>query len=51
VVLLNAALCLYIAGTADTVREGILMAADTIDSGAAIEKLKALIAASQETSA
>jgi anthranilate phosphoribosyltransferase len=51
VVLLNAALCLYIAGVSDTIREGILIASEIIDSGAAIGKLKALITASKEVRA
>jgi anthranilate phosphoribosyltransferase len=44
VVLLNAAAALVAAGRADHLREGIPLAADSIDSGAALERLRALVA-------
>lgn len=43
VVLLNAALALMAGEKADSLREGIAIAAECIDSGAAMKKLKALI--------
>lgn len=39
IVLLNAGACLYIAGKADTIAEGVALAAQTIDSGTALAKL------------
>jgi anthranilate phosphoribosyltransferase len=48
VVLLNAGASLLIAGRASTVREGIAIAADAIDSGAAAAALQRLIACSRE---
>ena len=42
-VLLNAGATIYVAGLADTLEEGIKKAATSIDSGAALGKLKALI--------
>lgn len=42
VVLLNAAAALMVAGKADSIQEGLELAAESIDSGAAMEKLKAL---------
>jgi anthranilate phosphoribosyltransferase len=47
-VLLNAGAALYIAGKADTVAEGVKLAGEIIDSGAALETLKALVAASNK---
>ncbi|HPQ60983.1 MAG TPA: hypothetical protein PLR43_05615 [Syntrophales bacterium] len=45
-VLLNAALAIVAAGKAATLREGIALAAEAVDSGAALKKLQALIEAS-----
>lgn len=42
VVLLNAAAALMVADKADSIREGLELAANSIDSGAAMEKLEAL---------
>ena len=42
IVLLNAAAALVVAGKAATLRDGLPMAAQSIDSGAALEKLEAL---------
>lgn len=46
IVLLNAALAVMAGGKAETLREGISMAEECIDSGAAREKLQALVEAS-----
>ncbi|ETI67912.1 anthranilate phosphoribosyltransferase [Neobacillus vireti] len=46
-VLLNAGIGIFTAGKADTINEGIQIAKDIIDSGAAYEKLTALIEKSQ----
>ncbi len=46
-VLLNAGAALYIAGKAPSLAQGILLAGELIDSGAARQKLEAFIAASQ----
>ncbi|MFH0877173.1 MAG: anthranilate phosphoribosyltransferase [Candidatus Omnitrophota bacterium] len=43
IVLLNAGCCLYVAGRANTIRDGIVLAAESIDSGQAIKKLNKLI--------
>jgi anthranilate phosphoribosyltransferase len=43
IVLLNAALAMVAGGKADTIREGIRVAEDCIDSGAAMKKLRSLI--------
>lgn len=43
VVLLNASAALVVAGLASDLAEGVAMAADSIDSGRALEKLEALI--------
>lgn len=48
IVLLNSALGLFTGGKAATVSEGVKMAAEIIDSGAALEKLHALVARSQK---
>lgn len=48
VVLLNAGAALLAAGVVDTLDAGIIRAADVIDSGAALAKLDALIACSQQ---
>ena len=45
IVLLNTGACLYIAGKVDTIAEGVALAAQTIDSGAAVRKLNALVQA------
>jgi len=47
IVLLNAALAIMAGGKADTVRDGIEVAAGCIDSGAALNKLDALIEATR----
>lgn len=46
-VLLNAGLGLYAYGTAATIQEGISIAKESIDSGAALAKLEALVTLSQ----
>ncbi len=46
--LLNSAFALYVAGLADSPEKGLALAADTIDSGAALRKLEEVAAASQE---
>lgn len=43
VVLLNAGCCIYLAGRANTIKEGMTLAAESIDAGAAIKKLNKLI--------
>lgn len=48
VVLLNAAACLYMAGKADAMTDGIGLAAAMIDSGKAYEKMEALSRATRE---
>ena len=45
-VLMNAGAALYIADKAPSIAEGVKLAAELIDSGAAIEKLEAFAAAS-----
>ncbi len=47
-VLMNAGAGLYIAGKADTPGEGIRLAAELIDSGRAMKKLKEFVARSNE---
>jgi anthranilate phosphoribosyltransferase len=47
-VLLNAGAALYIAGKADTIADGVRLAAETIDSGKAAATLDAYIAASNQ---
>ena len=51
VVLLNSAAALLAGGKAETVADGIAQAAQIIDSGAAMDKLEALIAVSQQFAA
>ena len=46
VVLLNAAAAIYVAGLADSIDSGVKLAAESIDSGSAQAKLKALVDAS-----
>lgn len=48
VVLANAGACLYVAGRAETLASGVELAARTIDSGAALDKLKQWIATTGE---
>jgi anthranilate phosphoribosyltransferase len=48
VVILNAALCLYLAGRATTIKNGIPLAKDLIDSGAALKKLEEFVKLSNE---
>jgi anthranilate phosphoribosyltransferase len=48
VVLANAGACIYVAGRADTLPEGVRLAAETIDSGRAAGKLQQWIAATGE---
>jgi len=50
VVVLNAAAALVAAGKAEDLREGIHMARDSIDKGAAMQKLEALVAYTKENS-
>jgi anthranilate phosphoribosyltransferase len=47
VVLINAGAAIYLYGLADSVRDGVRLAAESIDSGRAFKKLEALIRASQ----
>lgn len=48
VVLLNSAAALIAGGAAESVHDGITLAAQVIDSGAALDKLEALVAYSQQ---
>ncbi|MBW5446630.1 anthranilate phosphoribosyltransferase [Cohnella sp. CFH 77786] len=50
VVLANAGACIYVAGRAATLREGVELAAETIDSGKAERKLRQWIATTGELS-
>lgn len=43
IVLMNAGACLYIGGKADSIKEGVKLAAELIDSGKALAKLEAMI--------
>lgn len=45
IVLLNAGACLFIAGKADSIATGVALAAQTIDSGAALSKLNEFVLA------
>lgn len=45
IVLLNAGACLYIAGKADTIADGVGLAAQIIDSGAALAKMNEFVKA------
>lgn len=45
---MNAGACLYIGGKADSLADGIKLAAELIDSGKAAAKLDAFARASQE---
>ena len=48
IVLLNAAACLYMAGKADTISNGVKLAAEMIDSGKAYKQLEAFVQATKE---
>jgi len=48
VVLANAGACIYVAGRAASLREGVRVAAETIDSGKAMDKLQQWIATTGE---
>ncbi len=48
IVLLNAGAALMVAGAAKDIKDGVAMAARSLDSGAANAKLEALIAASND---
>lgn len=48
IVLLNAGAAIFTAGKADSIEEGIKLATESIDSGAALEKFQILIRSSQE---
>jgi len=50
VVLANAGACIYVAGRADSLANGVKLAADTIDSGAAADKLQQWIVTTGELS-
>jgi len=50
VVLLNAGAAIYVGGRAATLAEGVRLAADSIDSGRAREKLEALVCATRSAS-
>ncbi len=43
IVVLNAGCCIYLAGRSNTIKEGMQLASESIDSGAAIKKLNKLI--------
>ena len=47
VLLANSAASLHVAGKADSITEGVKLAADSIDSGAALKKLTAMVAFTQ----
>ncbi|MEY2425331.1 MAG: anthranilate phosphoribosyltransferase [Actinomycetota bacterium] len=51
IVVLNAAAGLVVAGVVDDIADGVLCATEAIDSGAAAEKLEALVACSNEAAA
>ncbi|MEF2964347.1 anthranilate phosphoribosyltransferase [Paenibacillus sp. M1] len=50
VVLANAGACIYVSGLADSIREGVAIAAESIDSGKAQAKLEQLIQTTGELS-
>ncbi|MNI29218.1 Anthranilate phosphoribosyltransferase [compost metagenome] len=50
VVLANAAACIYVSGLAESIREGVAIAAESIDSGKAHSKLEQLIQTTGELS-
>jgi anthranilate phosphoribosyltransferase len=47
IVLANAGAAIYVSGMAESIREGVAMAATSIDSGAAMGKLEALVTATR----
>ena len=47
-VLINAGAAIYLYGLADSVRDGVKLAEESIDSGRAQEKLEALVKASRQ---
>jgi anthranilate phosphoribosyltransferase len=49
IVLANAGAAIYVAGRAESIREGVGLAAESIDSGAALGKLETLIAATRRS--
>jgi len=49
IVLLNAAAALLVAGKAGTLRDGVTLAAEAIDSGKAFKVLEALVARTNAT--
>jgi anthranilate phosphoribosyltransferase len=51
VVLLNAAAALWVAGAADDLADGLSLARESLDSGAALERLEALVEASRAAAA
>jgi anthranilate phosphoribosyltransferase len=51
IVVLNSAVCLYMANNHMTLRQCVKMAQDIIDSGAALDKLNAFVAATNEAAA
>jgi anthranilate phosphoribosyltransferase len=51
IVLLNAGAAIYVAGLADTLEQGVDLAATNIDNGQAMQKLDALIAMSNRVTA
>ena len=51
IVVLNAAAVLYVAGVAPSIRDGVPLAEEAIDSGAAIDRLKSLRALSEQAHA
>lgn len=50
VVLANAGACIYVSGLADSIREGVAIAAESIDSGKAYSKLEQLIHTTEDLS-
>jgi len=50
VVLANAGACIYVSGRAETLADGVRLAAETIDSGRALDKLQQWISATGEVS-
>lgn len=50
IVLLNAGACLYMAGKANDIKSGVALAAQLIDSGAALAKLEAFVKTTNEAS-
>lgn len=48
IVLANAGACIYVAGLADTLKEGVDRAREVVDSGAALRKLEQLKAMTKE---